>query len=523
MTGAVNGADPRHERIAALGAAVVVAVIALRALGADPVGLFWDDAVYLGSAKALATGAGYRITQLPDAPPAVHYPPLFPALLATMWRLWPQFPENLALLQLLNPILLAGAAGSAVLLGVRRFALAPVSAAVAVVVASSLSPILVIATHLFSEPLAMVLTIGALLVAERAVGPDARRFDAVAAGTLIALALLTRSAALPLFISFMCVALLRRAWRPALIGAVLVLVPLAVWQWWVARHAGVLGPELIGAYGPYAQWVASAMAADQGFLAATVAKNAAILGRVGGVLFAPLMPPFAKSVAAAAVGATLLAGMWTARRTAPVTVLTALGSLALVLVWPGEPERFLFALWPVFVLLLAHATMRAIAAERRAHAGARLPWLGRRAVVVATLLLGVGHAIYVGRGLLRESYRAPVGPLRDKYLPLVLWARAQADLPLIASDAAPMLSLALDRPVVPTSSLGADEYLTAKSLPRVTAELTALLRRYRPALLLLSPGAQEQDAVDELPSSIRALPLATLENGTALWRLEYAR
>src|SRR5689334_18047232 len=70
------------------------------AVRAPAVGLYHDDGVYLTTAKALATGQGYRIISLPDEIPQTKYPILFPLTLATMWKLSPHFPNNAFLLKL---------------------------------------------------------------------------------------------------------------------------------------------------------------------------------------------------------------------------------------------------------------------------------------------------------------------------------------------------------------------------------------------------------------------------------------
>src|SRR5258708_12890219 len=54
-----------------------------------------DDSIYFVCAKSLAGGSGYRILSLPDQPFQTKYPPLWPALLAFIWKVNPQFPENL--------------------------------------------------------------------------------------------------------------------------------------------------------------------------------------------------------------------------------------------------------------------------------------------------------------------------------------------------------------------------------------------------------------------------------------------
>src|SRR5260370_30333334 len=69
------------------------------ALHAPAMGMFHDDGIYAVTAKALATGRGYRIVSLPTEIAQTKYPILFPALLAVVWKLFPEFSRNLLLLK----------------------------------------------------------------------------------------------------------------------------------------------------------------------------------------------------------------------------------------------------------------------------------------------------------------------------------------------------------------------------------------------------------------------------------------
>jgi hypothetical protein len=60
-------------------------------------GLYQDDGIYLSTAKALAEGQGYTLISFPGSPPAMKYPILYPWLLSFVWRLNPNFPDNLKL------------------------------------------------------------------------------------------------------------------------------------------------------------------------------------------------------------------------------------------------------------------------------------------------------------------------------------------------------------------------------------------------------------------------------------------
>src|SRR5207247_703044 len=67
---------------AGLAVAVLAAVAGALALNHDLVGVFYDDGLYAGIAVALARGLGFVHPHLPGTPAVVHYPPLYPLLLA---------------------------------------------------------------------------------------------------------------------------------------------------------------------------------------------------------------------------------------------------------------------------------------------------------------------------------------------------------------------------------------------------------------------------------------------------------
>ena len=95
-------------------------------------GFYHDDSIYWVSARSLAMGDGYRIESLPGQPYQTKYPPLYPALLAGIWKINPQFPANLPLATLfawlLLPLFLAAVCGPAARLRIqpaRAICLAP--------------------------------------------------------------------------------------------------------------------------------------------------------------------------------------------------------------------------------------------------------------------------------------------------------------------------------------------------------------------------------------------------------------
>src|SRR5438067_450073 len=73
-------------------------------------GVFYDDGLYVGIAYALSHGLGYAHPHLPGYPAAVHFPPLYPLVLAPFVGLLPLSAAVFAA-KVLNIVLGAVAAG----------------------------------------------------------------------------------------------------------------------------------------------------------------------------------------------------------------------------------------------------------------------------------------------------------------------------------------------------------------------------------------------------------------------------
>jgi len=93
---------------------VTVALVALAGglltLNHSLVGVFYDDGLYAGLGWALAHGWGYVHPNLPGAPAAVHYPPLYSVVLAPLVGAL-SVPAAAVVARLLNVIFAASAWG----------------------------------------------------------------------------------------------------------------------------------------------------------------------------------------------------------------------------------------------------------------------------------------------------------------------------------------------------------------------------------------------------------------------------
>jgi hypothetical protein len=525
--------------------AVVVAATLLSLQSSQPAGVFWDDGVYLITARALATGEGYTLTHLPGSPPAVHFPPLWPALLAPIWRAAPEFPVNLAIFGLVNPLLAAAGAGLACAFGMRRLRLHPALGAAAATLFALTLPAMVLSSVLFAEPLFLVLVIAALFAAHRAesaapVGAGAPGAPSAAvattgattgtaagaiAGAIAGAATLARSAGLALVAAVAVALVTARRTRAAAAALCAALVIVAPWHWWSAAHATQLAEPLRGNYGPYVPWVLDAVRDNgPGFVFRIVAQNAVAMQRAAAVVFFPVGLREVRPLLVTLLVVLFLLGALVAWRRARVLAAFLAAYALLVLVWPYAPDRFAWAVWPLVGLVLAAGV--AEAGRFAAHAGAPPGVRAATGVLVAVgVLAGAGLAFYSARGVSRGWVDVAQRRNAARLLPVVDWVRAHtpADA-VVACDGEPFVHLYTGRRTVPVHVLSPGEYLEATPLPEATRNLRDLIVAGRARYAVLSAGSAAIAAAGALesgPTFPRLVPVDTLPGGGVAYRVHW--
>lgn len=477
-------------------AVVLPALVALAAaLGAwwagSPyvVGVFHDDGVYALLAKAIATGRGFHHLGLPGAPAATHYPPLYPLLLAVVWRIAPSFPENIGAMLGLNALLVGAAAFGAYAYLERRLAWRTDAAALAAVSVMLMSPVLALSSAVLSEPLFIAGLWPALLLAERAAdqgGTHDERIAAVNAGAAIGLLMLVRTQAIALLCALLVVLVVRRRASQALILASVVFALVVPWQLWTALATPAVPAPLRGSYGSYVGWFLSGMReGGASFALATMRANVSelwlllqdrVLPGSGTLLRVPAMLTL--------LGAMLLGGRRLLSR-APVTVYFLAAYLGIVLVWPYEPWRFVWAVWPLLLILAAE--------------GARVAWefsrtTSRRlacAVVVALPAVATIRTEVVA--YTSRSWAVPAKQAGESIAPLVQWVgRNTRPADIVLCEGEQVVSLFTGRVAAPTMAFTAREYV----VPRSDAESDGALREMLASVpaqyvLTLTPLARE--------------------------------
>lgn len=475
------------DRRAPLIAALIALVAGFATLSSDPIGVFNDDGLYLLTARALAEGQGFVYPQLPGTPSAIHYPPLWPMVLAVFWKFAPAFPDSASLLKLINPCLIACAAAGMVVTGRRLLGLPSWAALTAAVVATASIPVLLLTMFLLSEPLFLALLFPALLASERLVREGGDREAAIAA-LLGALLVLTRTLGGVLPVATMMLLVHSRRWRAAGIYATVGIALVLPWQLFVWSAAATFPDELRGSYGPYLEWVMDGYREGRWpVLSATILENLRDLRDFA----ANMAFPYTGGAFRGAIGLVCLAAMvggavllWSSGR-ARVTLLALAGYVGVAVAWPFLIDRFLWAVWPLLVLVIVGALHEAL--KRVAHRG-RAP---RLALITIAAIVLVGHETYTVRGFVEGFHKEMSREMTAYGVNLARAVNLEPRLKgrRIVSELAPLVALYGGDTVIPAEILTARQHLERKSIAKHRFELEAIDDRFRPhAFVVLRDG-----------------------------------
>jgi hypothetical protein len=490
-------------------AAAVVVVAALVAWWASVpyvVGVWHDDGVYALLGRAIASGQGFIYTQLPGAPAATHYPPLYPLLLAVVWRLAPSFPDNISAFLALNAMLVGIAALGAFQFTRARLGWRDDAAAAFALVASCATPVLALSGAVLSEPMFLAGLWPVLYAADRAADTGDARDDLMAGASIGAL-MLVRTHAVALLAAFVLVSLRRRRPRSALRAVVIATLVILPWQLWTMLASPRVPAPLAGAYGSYLGWfVAGLREGGLPFALATVRLNAMELWLLLQDRVVTGSLAFATTSATLVLLGAALGGGWALARRAPVTSWFLVLYVAIVLVWPYTPWRFLWAVWPLVLLFVS------VGAWRLATVAPSRAW---QAVVVACLALpAFGMVRTEWTSYASRAWSAPALRAGAQIAPLITWVgRNTRPTDVVLAEGEQVISLFTGRRAAPTAPFTAREYITPRSLASATTELHTMLALV-PARFVLPLAPVQIDAARALAQSRPGLrEIAPLPNG----------
>jgi hypothetical protein len=413
-------------------AALVVGVCVLAggafALNHALVGVVYDDGLYAGIAVALSHGLGFVHPHLPGTPAVIHYPPLYPLVLAPLYGTLSVDAAGYGA-KILN---LGFAALAAVLItwyvvrtnllgdGTPRW-LGPV-----IVGASALAiPCLSVQSVLFAEPLYSVLLAAAVLLADAPPSRWRPEVGALLSGLAAALAMLTRTIGVTAGAGIALVFLLRRVphSRIALTALPTAVAAAAWWAWTVAHRAGI-DPAMAINYGSYGEVV------RQTGLVGFWQSAPDLVRPLGTITLAWLPSRALYYVFGVPALLVLLYGLGVALRRSAVG-FTLVGYAAILAVWPFSPDRFIWAVLPWLALLWA---LGAIELHRR-QPRSRLPLI----VLAATMI--VGYGLMEVSGALHQGWRLNYAGTSANYTELLPQIQTLPAGAVLATDDEPLVWL----------------------------------------------------------------------------------
>lgn len=496
---AVAARAPQARAAAALAALVVLAV-AVSTIDTLPVGVFYDDALYVILAKALATGHGYHWLNLPGAPPATHFPPGYPLFLAAIWRVFPSFPGNVLAFKAANAALLALASWAMVPFLRRRFGFTPIAAAGLSIIACLGLPLLSLSTLVLSESLFLALLIPLLTLAESVIEGERRTKDLVVLGVLAAIATLVRTHGIAL-VAGAALALVfrqpgikgqrdaRRVTVAARMKDAVVVVACAAfvmlpWQLWVHARQGLVPEAMRGMYESYASWLARGISGEgAALLWRTPVRTTIDAAGFLATLSTPLTFEWARVVTLVTLGALLIAGLRRAWRTAPVTVLFLTTYAAIIMIWPFAPARFVCGIWPLVMLVFVLGGLEIISWAPRW----RVSQTARALALACVLFVAFGHIRYSVRAYREHAWSNVARREAAIIRPSVVWVRAHTHpQDVLMSVAEPTVYLYSGRLALPAMAFTVRDYFgPGTAVERATALRQVLAAYHVDAILVL--------------------------------------
>src|ERR1041384_1404240 len=518
---------------------VLIAVLAgtftlyLFAVTPDNFGYYHDDSLYAVSAKALATGQGYRVISLPGNPVQTKSPPAYPFLLSLVWRIYPRFPENVKPMMLLSVVAtLASLIIAFVYLTRRGYASRPLALCVLVLTALNWRTI-VVGTALFSEMSYTAISIAALY--DRA---ERKWLAGAGLGMLLGLAFLTRTAGFTLLIAAALFFLVRKQTRQRLIPMTIAFCFVLAWVGWSYTNRAATDGLNTAYHESYIQTVDRVLTEFQSnyhvsrasALVSVVGKNAWRLIPVSIPLVSLAMkydwpaslgvswlPPIAGLiffvfVLMAAAFLRLIRGGSTGTRLLPIYIAVY---LIFHLAWPyNQHDRFLIPILPfllAFLICELERLMRMVTkelSERESIARMVSAGLIGLALVSITSVGVYNYGLGLARSLVETKRVAAIRQTED--LEAIRWIIANtnpSDVLVCARD--PMYYLYTERQATMTSSLteGGKMDHEAINADERSSEIMRIVHENRARYLILT--SSELDPQDQ--GDAYHIAFATLE------------
>ncbi|MGB7947981.1 MAG: hypothetical protein WCH75_09900 [Candidatus Binatia bacterium] len=328
---------------------VLIGVAGIWSSNKEVLGLFHDDGIYAVVGKSLSDGAGYRIISLPTFPDQTKYPFLYSSILSWLWNLNPQFPNNIGLLKSANAAFLVAVSILSYLFYRHRV---PGEECEALLFAGlvCINPVVFSFTDFtVSDILFLLLSLAALVIVDGLDSALSRLGKITLLAAIVALACLTRSAAVPLAVA----GAIHFAWnkRYSDLTYYTLLVTLFVLPWWLwARtHADQTASSLLDYYVSYSSEPPAFVILwfDPVGALQIVWGNLRYIADALDLIFQSTLIPGVGFL----LGLLLLLGLWRSFNKQSVFFRSyTFLYLVLVVAWPFQPLRYLMPLIPAIYL-----------------------------------------------------------------------------------------------------------------------------------------------------------------------------
>jgi hypothetical protein len=240
----------------------------------------------------------------------------------------------------------------------------------------------------------------------------------------------------------------------------------------------------MGKYGPYDAWLSNAISEHGAkFVWDIVVRNARALYGMLWVMFTgtETSPKLLHPPVALAAFVVLTLGAWRLARRAPVTAWFLAAYMALVMIWPFEPTRFVWALLPLFAAMLALGIGVILGLKPRTV----IQLTAQRAAVAASAALVLGFGYYNVNGV-NQGWRDSVPRVTAaRATPVVEWVRkATRPTDIIAMEDDPLVYLYTGRQGIPIGTFTPEEYLSEQTYAFAAEQLARIVALYKPTYVI---------------------------------------
>jgi hypothetical protein len=404
-------------------------------------GRLHDDGLLFVSAKGLADGEGFRILSLPEQPAQTKYPVLYPLYLSLVWKLNPNFPENLPIARFASWILLVICLGLCwAFLRKEGFSEGRTMVVMGLL---ALNPYMILfGSNTFSEVFFMCWLLGVFLLAR-----SKSVQMTVLAGAAAGCAYLSRTAGIALLISMPAWFVWRRESRRAVQFAVGMIPFILGWMLWSRNHILHTTDQTLIYYTDYAKMEFLTIGLDNFHI--VLWKNIdGLLYGIGSLALPQVFALLPVKILTQVIGVAMISGTVRLYRRGIAVQYSffALLSAAMLIVWHFPPtERFVLPLCPLLlaglVTELEHISTMLKSAFGHKDIGQRVVAAGMSACVAGIVLAALIVQCFMSFGHLYDSAkdrRATLVDLRSAYA----WVSANVpDSSRVLSNDDPLLYL----------------------------------------------------------------------------------